>query len=344
MGRMAGAEHSIPLRRAGRSGLHLPVISLGLWQNFGVANPEADQRDLVWRAVDRGVVHLDLANNYGPPAGAAEANLGRMLPDLPRDELIISTKAGFRAGVGPYQEGGSRRYLLSSLDASLRRLGLDYVDIFYSHRYDANTPLAETMDALATAVSSGRALYAGISSYSAIRTREAVAAAHDVGLRLAVHQASYSMINRWIEKPAAGSSESLLDVIGDTDLGLLVFSPLAQGMLTERYLAGIPADSRAARDQSLKRSFLSEENLSHVRTLAALARERGQSLAAMALAWAARDPRVSSVVIGARTTQQFDENLAALAGPGFSDAELAVIDALPVDTGINIWGSRSSDL
>lgn len=339
----------LPHRRLGRTGLLLPAVSLGLWQNFGEADPFANQREILLHAVDRGVTHLDLANNYGPPGGAAEESLGRLLArELRplRDELVVTTKAGYRLGPGPYGEGGSRKYLLSSLDASLRRLALDHVDIFYSHRFDPTTPLAETIGALAMAVRSGRARYAGISSYSARRTREALRVAADLGVELVVTQVSYSMLNRWVEEPDPADPErdSVLDVAGAAGLGVVAFSPLAQGMLTDRYLDGVPQDSRAARGGPLRRAFLSEENLAHVRRLDELARVHGRSLATTAILWALRDERVTSVLLGASSTRQLDENLAALDAPGLSAEELTAVDAIPADTGINIWASRSSDL
>lgn len=333
-------------RRLGRSGLTVPPVSLGLWQNFGDQTPQENQRALVLHAVDAGVVHLDLANNYGPPPGAAEESFGRILrTDLAgrRDELLISTKAGYRMWPGPHGEGGSRKHLLSSLDQSLHRLGLDHVDIFYSHRYDPTTPIDETMGALATAVSSGRARYVGISSYSARRTREAVAAAAEAGVRLSVHQPSYSLLNRWIEEPDT-SGESVLDVAARAGLGVLAFSPLAQGMLTTKYLDGIPGDSRAARGGSLPRSYLSDQNRATIAALAQIAGDRGQSLPQMAVSWCLRDARVTGVIVGARTTAQLDENLAAIARLDFSRAELAAIDACSVDGDINLWASRSSTL
>lgn len=336
----------LPVRRVGRSGLDVSALSLGLWQNFGDATPAADQRDLVLHAVDSGVVHFDLANNYGPPPGSAETGFGRVLRrDLAghRHELSIATKAGYRQWPGPRGEGGSRGYLLASLDQSLRRLGLDEVDIFYSHRFDPSTPLEETIGALATAVRSGRAIYAGISSYSATRTREALTVADSLGLRLTVHQPSYSLLNRWIEVPDA-SGRSLLDVAASAGTGLVTFSPLAQGLLTEKYLSGVPADSRATRGTSFQQSYLSEENLASVRRLQEIARARGQSLAQMALAWCLRDERVSAVIVGARTTAQLDENLAALGAAAFTDDELAAIDAAAVEGGLNLWASRSSEL
>ncbi|MHB1489184.1 L-glyceraldehyde 3-phosphate reductase [mine drainage metagenome] len=337
---------SIPYRRAGRSGLSLPTISLGLWQNFGEREPFDRQREILLHAFDRGVTHLDLANNYGPPPGSAETSLGRVLAqDLRsyRDELVISTKAGYRQWPGPYGDGGSRAYLLRSLDQSLHRLGLDHVDVFYSHRYDPDTPLQETLGALKTAVDSGRAIYAGISSYSARRTVEALEVAADLGLTLTLHQPSYSMLNRWIERPDA-SGRSLLDVVGGAGLGTIVFSPLAQGMLTDRYLGGVPAGSRAARGGPLQPGFLNPENLGHIRALDAIARRRGQSLAQLALAWALRDSRVTAVLLGASSPAQLDENLAALDHLDLSAQELAEIDEHAVEAGINIWAPRSSDL
>lgn len=335
-------------RRAGRSGLDLPAVSLGLWQNFGSQDPYETQRAIVLRAVDRGVTQIDLANNYGPPPGSAEESFGRMLAtDLRglRDELVVTTKAGYRQWPGPYGEFGSRKYLLASLDQSLRRLGLDHVDIFYSHRYDAETPLEETLGALRTAVESGRAVYAGISSYSAQRTLDALEVADRIGLRLLVHQPSYSMLNRWVEQPDdEAGGRSLLDVLGDAGLGAVVFSPLAQGMLTEKYLHGVPAGSRAARGGSFSPTFLTEEVQERLRALAAIAADRGQSLAQMALAWALRDPRVTSVLVGASSPEQLDENLGALERLDFTEEELTRIDEHAVDAGINIWAPRSSDL
>ncbi|WP_127130836.1 L-glyceraldehyde 3-phosphate reductase [Georgenia sp. SYP-B2076] len=334
---------SMTYRRCGRSGLDLPAIALGLWQNFGEASPYATQRDIVLRAVDLGVTHIDLANNYGPPPGSAEKSFGRMLAeDLSgvRDELVISTKAGYDMWPGPYGNGGSRKYLLASLDQSLERMGLDYVDIFYSHRFDVTTPLQETLGALKTAVDSGRALYAGISSYSAQRTLEAFEVADQIGLDLLVHQPSYSMLNRWVEE----GEPSLLDVLGDRGMGAVVFSPLAQGMLTDKYLDGIPADSRAARGGSLRKEFLSETSLAHVRALNGMAETRGQSLAQMALAWVLRDPRVTTALIGASSVAQLESSLAALENLEFSEDELAQIDEHAVNAGINIWAAKSSDL
>ena len=329
---------SLPYRRCGRSGLVLPPVSLGLWHNFGDDKPLETQRAILRRAFDRGVTHIDLANNYGPPYGSAETNFGHVYrEDLRpyRDELVISTKAGYDMWPGPYGDGGSRKYLLASLDQSLARMGLDHVDIFYSHRLDPDTPLEETMGALDQAVRSGRATYAGISSYSPERTREAAAILRDLGTPLLIHQPSYSMLNRWVE-------DGLLDVLGDEGIGCIAFSPLAQGMLTDRYLDGIPEDSRAAQGKSLDPALLSDESLAHVRALNEIAKSRGQSLAQMALAWLLRDDRVTSVLIGASSVSQLDNNLAALDRLGFSDDELAEIDRHAVDSGINLW-SRSSD-
>lgn len=323
-------------RRTGRSGLDLPALSLGLWQNFGDDRPLATQRAVIRRAFDLGITHLDLANNYGPPNGAAERNVGRILrEDLAahRDELIISTKAGYDMWPGPYgQGGGSRKYLLASLDQSLARMGLDYVDIFYSHRFDAATPLEETMGALDTAVRSGRALYAGISSYSPEDTRRAAAILADLGTPLLIHQPSYSMLNRWIE-------ESLLDVLDEVGAGCIAFSPLAQGMLTDKYLAGVPEGSRASRDASLDPAWLRPETVEHLRALDAVAKDRGQTLAQLALAWALRDHRVTSLVTGASSVAQLEENVAALDRLDLTDDELAAIDRHAVDAGIDIWAA-----
>ena len=328
-----GTDASI-YRRCGRSGLELPAISFGMWQNFGDTVPLDRQRDILRRAFDRGVTHIDLANNYGPPYGSAEANFGKIFAQdfRPyRDELILSTKAGYDMWPGPYgQGGGSRKYLLSSLDQSLRRMGVDYVDIFYSHRFDPDTPLEETMGALDSAVRAGKALYVGISSYSPERTREAVAILRGMGTPLLIHQPSYSMLNRWIE-------EELLDVLGEAGVGCIAFSPLAQGMLTSKYLKGIPADSRAAQDGSLSGSMLTEQTLGHIRALNEMAAGRGQSLAQMALAWALRDRRVTSVLIGASSVAQLDDNLDALGNLAFSPDELAQIDQHAVEAGINLW-------
>jgi L-glyceraldehyde 3-phosphate reductase len=326
-------------RRCGRSGIKLPEISLGLWQNFGEERSLEHSRAIVRRAFDLGITHFDLANNYGPPYGSAERVFGRLMADdlrPHRDELIISTKAGYDMWPGPYGNWGSRKYLLASLDQSLDRMGLDYVDIFYSHRFDPDTPLEETMGALDTAVKQGKALYAGISSYSGQRTAEAARILRDMGTPLLIHQPSYSLLNRWIE-------EDLLDVLGDEGVGAIVFSPLAQGMLTTKYLDGIPEDSRAAvRDGSLSPDLLTEESLNHVRSLNAMAQERGQSLAQMALAWTLRDPRVTSTLVGASSVRQLEENLGALDQLGFTDDELRSIDEHAVEAGINLWASSSA--
>ncbi|MDF1603540.1 L-glyceraldehyde 3-phosphate reductase [Nocardioides sp. YIM 152315] len=328
-------------RYTGRSGLKLPAISLGLWQNFGTDRPEETQRAILRRAFDRGVTHFDLANNYGPPYGRAEENFGRYLADdlRPyRDELVISTKAGYDMWPGPYGEGGgSRKYLLASLDQSLTRMGLDYVDIFYSHRFDPETPLEETMGALDHAVRQGKALYVGISSYSAAQTREAASIARELGTPLLIHQPSYSMLNRWIE-------EDLLDELEAQGMGCIVFTALAQGLLTDRYLDGVPADSRAAREGStIGESHLDEATLRHVRRLDEIARGRGQKLAQLALQWTLRDSRVTSAVIGASSVEQLDTNLDALAFPPLSDEELRLIDEDAVEAGINLWATHSSE-
>jgi L-glyceraldehyde 3-phosphate reductase len=328
-------------RSCGRSGLKLPAISLGLWQNFGTDRPEETQRAVLRRAFDRGVTHFDLANNYGPPYGRAEENFGRYLRDDfagLRDELLISTKAGYDMWPGPYgQGGGSRKYVLASLDQSLARMGLDYVDIFYSHRFDPHTPVEETMTALDQAVRSGRALYVGISSYSAARTREAAGIARELGTPLLIHQPSYSMLNRWIE-------QDLLDELEEQGMGCIAFSPLAQGLLTDRYLDGVPEDSRAARSTStLPSEHLDDATLGHVRRLDEIARARGQQLAQLALQWALRDRRVTSLVIGASSVQQLDANLDALDSPPLTDEELAAIDRDATDAGINLWAASSQD-
>ena len=326
----------MPYRRTGRSGLLLPAISLGLWHNFGDVQPLETQRAVLRRAFDLGVTHFDLANNYGPPFGSAERNFGRILrEDLApyRDELIISTKAGYDMWPGPYGEWGSRKYLLASLDQSLRRMGLDYVDIFYSHRFDPDTPLEETLGALDTAVRSGKALYAGISSYSGARTREAAQILRELGTPLLIHQPSYSLLNRWIE-------EDLLDVLGEEGVGSIVFSPLAQGMLTDKYLDGIPEGTRAAEGRFLTEEML-DNTVTHVRALNEMAKAREQTLAQMAIAWTLRDPRVTSALIGARTVEQLEDSLGALQGLGFSDEELAEIDRHAVEAGINLWKASS---
>src|SRR4051795_4417574 len=324
-------------RRCGRSGLRLPVISLGLWHNFGDDKPMETQRAILRRAFDRGVTHFDLANNYGPPYGAAERNFGEHFRAdwRPyRDELILSTKAGYDMWPGPYgQGGGSRKYLLASLDQSLARMGLDYVDIFYSHRPDPTTPLEETMGALDTAVRSGRALYAGISSYSAADTARAADLLAELGTPLLIHQPSYSMLNRWIE------SDRLLDTLEQKGAGCIAFSPLAQGMLTDRYLNGVPEGSRASQGKSLSTDLLSDEALTHVRALDEIAQRRGQSLAQMALAWALRDPRMTTVLIGASSTGQLEQNVGALNRLDFTAEELSAIDGHAVDAGIDLWAA-----
>jgi L-glyceraldehyde 3-phosphate reductase len=333
----AGRYYGLPYRRCGRSGLKLPAISLGLWHNFGDDQPLEQQRAVLRHAFDRGVTHFDLANNYGPPDGSAETNFGRIMrEDLRpyRDELVISTKAGYPMWPGPYGDWGSRKYLLASLDQSLSRMGLEYVDIFYSHRFDPDTPLEETMGALDTAVRQGKALYAGISSYSAARTEEAALILREMGTPLLIHQPSYSLLNRWIE-------EALLDVLGQEGIGCIVFSPLAQGMLTDKYLDGIPPGSRAAEGRFLTPDMLDEKTLAHVRALDALARSRGQSLAQMAIAWTLRDPRVTSSLVGARNVAQLDDSLGALRRLEFTDDELAEIDRHAVDAGVNLWKASS---
>jgi len=324
---------SMTYRRCGRSGLMLPAVSLGLWHNFGGDRPFEGQRAILRRAFDLGITHFDLANNYGPPYGSAEANFGRILRSdfrAHRDELVISTKAGWDMWPGPYGDLGSRKHLLASLDQSLRRLGVDYVDIFYHHRFDPATPLEESLGALHTAVQQGKALYIGISSYSDRRTSEAIAILRKLGTPLLIHQPSYSMLNRWIE-------HGLLDVLGAEGVGCIAFSPLAQGLLTDRYLHGIPEGSRAREHSSLTEDMLSDTNLAHVRALTAIAARRGQTLAQMALAWALRDPRVTSVVIGASSVTQLEQNVAALDHPDFSADELAEIDRHAVESGIDLW-------
>ena len=331
-------DAKMPYRRCGRSGIELPEVSLGLWHNFGDGRPIDTQREIIHRAFDLGITHFDLANNYGPPYGSAEINFGRILrEDLRpyRDELIISTKAGYDMWPGPYGDWGSRKYLLASLDQSLGRMGLEYVDIFYSHRFDPKTPLEETLGALDTAVKSGKALYAGISSYSAERTAEAAGIMRRMGTPILIHQPSYSMLNRWIEG-------GLLDVLGQEGIGCIAFSPLAQGVLTGKYLNGIPEGSRASHGTSLDASQLSEQTLSHVRALADIARARGQSLTQMALSWALRDERVTSVLIGASSVAQLEENVAAAGHSAFSADELGAIDRDAVEAGINIWAQSSA--
>lgn len=325
-------------RRCGKSGLKLPAVSLGLWNNFGGVHSFDNARQMCRVAFDLGITHFDLANNYGPPPGSAEEAFGRILDKdlgLYRDELLISSKAGYHMWPGPYGEWGSRKYLLASLDQSLERMGLDYVDIFYSHRFDPDTPLEETMSALATAWHSGRALYVGVSSYSAAKTREAQAILADMGVPLLIHQPSYSMLNRWVEADLLGTLEAL-------GTGCIAFSPLAQGLLTSRYLNGVPEDSRAVTGSSFRENFLNEENLAKVRALNEIAAGRNQSLAQLALAWVLRDQRVTSVLIGASRPEQIRENVAALEGPSFTDAELSEIDKYATESGINLW-ARSSE-
>jgi len=324
-------------RRCGRSGLQLPALSLGLWQNFGGDRPLEVSRAIIRRAFDLGVTHFDLANNYGPPYGSAEENFGRILAtDLAgyRDELVISTKAGYDMWPGPYGDGGSRKYLLASLDQSLRRMGLKYVDVFYSHRFDPDTPLEETMGALDAAVREGMALYVGISSYSARRTREAAAILRSLGTPLLIHQPSYSLLNRWIE-------QDLLNVLGEEGVGCIVFSPLAQGVLTDRYLAGVPAGSRASRPGTLSQELLSGETLAKVRALNEVAMRRGQTLAQMALAWTLRDARVTSALVGASSVAQLEQNVAALDSLDFSADELAELDRFATESDINLWAESS---
>ncbi len=325
-------------RRCGRSGLELPVVSLGLWHNFGDDVPLERQQALLRRAFDLGITHFDLANNYGPPYGSAERNFGAIFArDFRpyRDELVLSTKAGYDMWPGPYgQGGGSRKYLLASLDQSLARMGVDYVDIFYSHRFDPSTPLEETMGALDSAVRQGKALYAGISSYSAQRSREALALLHELGTPLLIHQPSYSLLNRWIEA-------ELLDVLGETGTGCIAFSPLAQGMLTDKYLSGIPAGSRAAQGKSLDPQLIGDAALASIRNLNQIAERRGQTLAQLALAWALRDTRVTSVLIGASSVAQLENSLAATARLDFTVEELGDIDRYAVDAGINLWAASS---
>jgi L-glyceraldehyde 3-phosphate reductase len=323
--------------RSGRSGLLLPAISFGLWQNFGYNRPLDTSRAILRRAFDLGITHFDLANNYGPPYGSAEETFGRLFRQdfAPyRDELVISTKAGYDMWPGPYGEWGSRKYLLSSLDQSLARMSLEYVDIFYSHRFDPDTPLRETMGALDAAVRMGKALYAGISSYSAEHTREAAAIMRDLGTPLVIHQPSYSMLNRWIE-------DELLDALGDEGIGCIVFSPLAQGMLTDKYLRGVPEGSRASRDGSLSPTLLTDQALAKIRALGEIAARRGQTLAQLALAWALRDPRVTSALVGVSSVEQLDMNVAALDKLDFTEEELAEIDRYATESDINIWAASS---
>ena len=334
-----GRYERIPYRRCGRSGLKLPAISLGLWQNFGDDRPLANGRAIIRRAFDLGITHFDLANNYGPPYGSAEINFGRIFEeDLKRyrDEIVISTKAGYDMWPGPYGEWGSRKYLLGSLEQSLARMRLDYVDIFYSHRFDPDTPLEETMGALDTAVRQGKARYAGISSYGPRRTEEAALILRELGTPLLIHQPSYSLLNRWVE-------EELLDVLEREGTGAIVFSPLAQGLLTGKYLDGVPEDSRARIGNYFDESMLTPENLAHVKGLNEIAKQRGQSLAQMAIAWVLRDPRITSALLGASSVAQLEQNVAALDHLDFEPAELEEIDKLAGDGGINLWATSSSE-
>jgi len=335
----AGLYEEMTYRRCGASGLKLPAISLGLWQNFGHERPFETSRAILRRAFDSGITHFDLANNYGPPYGSAEQVFGEVLRlDLApyRDELVISTKAGYDMWPGPYGEWGSRKYLLASLDQSLSRMGLEYVDIFYSHRFDPETPLEETMEALAATISQGKALYVGISSYSAEKTREAEAILRDLGVRLLIHQPSYSLLNRWIEA-------ELLDTLGDLGVGCICFSPLAQGVLTDRYLAGIPEGSRASRPGSMSPNQLGEVTMAKVRALNEIAERRGQTLAELALAWTLRDQRMTSTLVGASSIEQLEQNLGALQKPDFTAVELEEIDRYATDSAINIWAASSEN-
>jgi len=325
-------------RRSGRSGLQLPMVSLGLWQNFGHDRPLDTSRSIVRRAFDLGITHFDLANNYGPPYGSAEENFGRLMHDdlRPfRDELVISSKAGYDMWPGPYGEWGSRKYLLASLDQSLGRMGLEYVDIFYSHRFDPDTPLEETMGALASAVQQGKTLYVGISSYSAEKTHEAAQILGELGVKLLIHQPSYSMLNRWIEP-------ELLDALEELGVGCIGFSPLAQGMLTDKYLQGIPEGSRASRHGSLSPNLITDTAMEKIRALNEIAQRRGQTLAQMALAWTLRDPRMTSTLVGASSVEQLESNVAAIDNLAFSEAELAEIDRYATDADINLWAKSSA--
>jgi L-glyceraldehyde 3-phosphate reductase len=334
-----GRYERMQYRRSGRSGLQLPAVSLGLWHNFGHDRPLETGRAIVRRAFDLGILHFDLANNYGPPYGSAEENFGRILAaDLRpyRDELIVSTKAGYDMWPGPYGEWGSRKYLLASLDQSLERMELDYVDIFYSHRFDPDTPLEETMGALDSAVSAGKALYVGISSYSAAKTAEAASILRELGTPFVIHQPSYSLLNRWIEP-------DLLDTLGELGIGCIVFSPLAQGMLTDKYLDGIPEGSRATRDSSLSPDLLTDEALEKIRALNELARGRGQSLAQLAIAWVLRDERVTSALIGASSVEQLEDSVGALDRLDFSKEELAEIDRYATESDLNLWAGSSAE-
>jgi L-glyceraldehyde 3-phosphate reductase len=325
-------------RRSGRSGLQLPMVSLGLWQNFGHDRPLDTSRAIVRRAFDLGITHFDLANNYGPPYGSAEENFGRLMHDdlRPfRDELVISSKAGYDMWPGPYGEWGSRKYVLASLDQSLGRMGLEYVDIFYSHRFDPDTPLEETMGALASAVQQGKTLYVGISSYSAEKTHEAAQILRELGVKLLIHQPSYSMLNRWIEP-------ELLDALEELGVGCIGFSPLAQGMLTDKYLHGIPEGSRASRHGSLSPNLITDTAMEKIRALNEIAQRRGQTLAQMALAWTLRDPRMTSTLVGASSVEQLESNVAAIDNLAFSEAELAEIDRYATDADINLWAKSSA--
>ncbi|TFC33377.1 L-glyceraldehyde 3-phosphate reductase [Cryobacterium sp. TMT2-14] len=329
---------SMPYRRTGRSGLKLPAISLGLWQNFGGTAPMETQRAILRRAFDLGVTHFDLANNYGPPKGSSESNFGvHLAQDFAphRDELVISTKAGYGMWSGPYGSWGSRKYLLSSLDQSLGRMGLDYVDIFYSHRADPDTPLEETMGALHTAVTSGRALYAGISSYSPERTRQAAAILAEMGTPLLIHQPSYSMFNRWVE-------DGLLGTLDDLGVGCIAFSPLAQGLLTDRYLNGVPEGSRASQAGSMSRDMVNDQTVGRIRALTEIADARGQSLAQLALSWVLRRETVTTALVGASSVKQLETNIAAIDNLAFTDAEITAIDEHAVDMGINLWEPSSA--
>ena len=329
----------MPYRRCGRSGLKLPAITLGLWQNFGDDRPLANSRAMIRRAFDLGITHFDLANNYGPPYGSAEINFGRIFgEDLKpyRDEIVISTKAGYDMWPGPYGEWGSRKYLLASLEQSLQRMRLDYVDIFYSHRFDPETPLEETMGALDTAVRQGKARYVGISSYSPRRTEEAALILRELGTPLLIHQPSYSLLNRWIEP-------ELLDVLNREGVGTIVFSPLAQGLLTNRYLDGVPEDSRLRRGNYMSEEMVSDENLARVRKLNEIAQRRGQSLAQMSIAWVLRDPRITSALLGASSVSQLEQNVAALDRLDFDPGELEEINQVAVDSGINLWAASSEE-
>ncbi len=329
---------SMPYARTGRSGLDLPKIALGLWQNFGTESPFETVKEMVLKSFDRGITHFDLANNYGPPYGSAEVNFGHIMSKelAPyRDELVLSTKAGYDMWPGPYgQGGGGRKYMLASLDQSLARMQVDYVDIFYSHRYDPTTPLEETMGALATAVHAGKAVYVGISSYGPKKTAEAAAILRGLGTPCLIHQPSYSMLNRWVE-------DGLLDVLEEEGIGLIAFSPLAQGLLTSKYLGGVPETSRAAEEASFFPDHLNERNLANVRALNEIAQRRGQSLAQLALAWVLRDPRVTTALVGASRWSQIEDNLGALDNLEFSDTELAEIDKYAVEGGVNLWASSS---